>query len=101
MSQFNKAFLQIGRGALAERADELVTQVTAAAIRTGKKGKVSVEITLDPTGDGGFKVSGSVKANAPEVQFAESFFWQGEDGKLQRTPPKEASQQLLKPVEEA
>ena len=81
-----------GRGELLAEADKALTEVTNAVIRRGKKGKVVLEIAVEPQGSKddeirGIAVACKVKASAPQVEMGKSFFFTDARGQLTRTPP--------------
>lgn len=85
-------------GGVVEHADEKLREVVSQVIRTGKKGKVSVTIEVSPNGDSGtaVKINAKLTASAPQIAFAESFFFRNENNDLTRTPPRGEEANLLR-----
>lgn len=100
MSDGNSHFLMaIGRhsgGQVIETADQQLKDVMAAVMRTGKKGSVSLTLSVSPNGEAGLEVSCKVKATAPEIEFGKSFYFVGRDGGLSRQAPQYIQDTLLK-----
>lgn len=91
MSDGNSHFLMaIGRidgGLAVEAADTALSDVIQAVQRTGSKGTVTVTLEIEPNGEMGFAASAKVAAKAPQVKFAQSFFFMGRDNTLTREAP--------------
>ena len=100
MAEGNSHFLMaLGRhdgGAVVETADAQLREVIRAVRQTGKKGRVTVTMDVAPNGDEGFETTFTVKASAPKLQFARSFYFTNEHGDLTRTPPRDVAGNLLK-----
>lgn len=77
-------------------ADAQLRDVISAVNRTGKKGTVSVTLTVDTNGEMGYAVTARVAAKAPELAFGKSFFYHGPGGDLTRDPPPNVQKMLLK-----
>lgn len=97
----NSHFLMaLGRhdgGTVVEVADQQLREIISAVHRTGKKGSVSITMTVAPNGEMGLEVSCAVTAKAPGVQFGRSFYFIGRDGDLSREAPRYVQESLLKP----
>ena len=100
MSDGNSHFLMaLGRhdgGHVIDTADEALKDVIAAVMRTGKKGSVSITMSVGANGETGLEVSCKVKATAPEVEFGKSFYFMGKQGELTRNAPQYVQDTLLK-----
>lgn len=96
MSHFLRAFEQIDGGEAVTTADEILKEVLEAVRRTGKKGSVSVILSVAPNGDRGFEVTTRVSGKAPELDFGKSFFFADKSGHLTRIPPKAESENILR-----
>lgn len=91
-SDFLMALGRIDNGSLVESADEFTRQCATEVNRYGGKATLTLTLTFQPNGQpggGALKVSGGVKSTMPKRPQGESFYWVGEDGELQRTPPKD------------
>lgn len=86
-SHFLMAIGRIDGGLAIETADHALRDVIAAVQRSGKKGKVTITLEVAPNGEMGFAASAKVTANAPQVNFGQSFFFMGRDGMLTRQAP--------------
>lgn len=95
-SSFLMALERHDEGQVVETLDELIAEVTSAVIRTGKKGKVALNMSIAPNGDRGIEVTYETKATAPQLAFSKSFYFRAPDGGLSRTPPKEEAADLLR-----
>jgi len=99
MSDGNSHFLMaLGRhdgGHVIETADQQLRDVIAAVMRTGKKGSVTMTMSVGTNGDTGLEVSCKVKATAPEVEFGKSFYFMGREGDLTRNAPNYVQESLL------
>lgn len=92
-SHFLMALGRIDGGLAIETADDLLRQVIAAVHRTGKPGKVTIEIAIGKNGELGLETTAKVKATAPQVQFGKSFFFTDpRTGDLTRQAPDLAAQ---------
>lgn len=87
------AFLAEHRqGGLANEASEQLAEVTEAARRLGKKGSLTITITVDPIKDnsaGLVNVSDEIKAKIPKEPTPGSTFFTDERGNLSRRDPRQ------------
>lgn len=95
-SHFLMALSRHEGGAVVEAADDALTQVVEAVHRTGKKGTVTVKLTVGPNGEMGKEVTFDVAAKAPQLAFGKSFYWPDEAGQLTREPPREEIQRSMR-----
>lgn len=66
MNAFIETIKAIRAGASVAQASKLMAQVKAACERTGKKGSITMTLTLEPLGNEAFKISFESKANPPK-----------------------------------
>jgi hypothetical protein len=93
-TEFATTILEIDKGRVHDDGTELLAEVVDAVCRTGKKGSVTLTITVEPQDRETFEdtgvliVSGEVKANAPRHTRAPSIFYStGFGGGMTRTDP--------------
>lgn len=97
-SHFMTGLQQIDAGGALDAIDEQLAEVLEAVRNTGKKGSLQVSLIIAPNGRG-YEVTAKVAAKAPELDFGKSFFFTDANGHLSRTPPQEASDDLLRSVD--
>lgn len=88
------------RGVANDEATLAIPQVVEAVSILRKKGKVILEITVDPAGDTGRNVEVSVKvvAKPPEAAPTPSIYFVGDNGSLHREDPYQQRLDVEPPV---
>jgi hypothetical protein len=97
-SHFLAAIERLDGGHVIEVADDKLREVLAAVHRTGKKGSLTLTLTVDQNGEMGFAASAKLTAKAPEMDFGQSFFFLGKDGDLTREAPNMRQMGLFTPL---
>lgn len=92
---FQKAIERHDAGALAECIDEKMAEVCREVIKTGKKGTVSIKLSVEPNGQRGVGFTFGVDAKAPSLNFSQAFYYVGADGSISRDVPDVVSQSML------
>lgn len=90
---------QMGSGRTLEKLEDALREATRAAREAGAKSKVSLELTISPSGEGVggtplFKVTGKVKKTLPEKPEPASNFFADEHDNLSRRNPKQEEMRL-------
>lgn len=81
------------------KAGSMVSELVRAVVRTGKKGKVTLEIEIAPGGEGEVEITPRLKSSLPVPNMSTSrFFVVGEEGELSRRNPAQMSLDDLKVV---
>lgn len=92
MSDGNSHFLMaIGRhddGYVIEQLDETLRQVISAVRRTGKVGKLKLEMTVAPNGNG-LKVGFKHGSTIPTLNSGDAFYFVDGQNDLARNPPRD------------
>lgn len=86
---FNDWLARHGRGVLNAEATAALSDVVQAVSDIGKKGKITLEIVVEPAGAGGRTVAigGRVKAAPPSPDPELGIFYVGSSGSLHRDDP--------------
>ena len=81
------------RGSAEAEASDAIHEVIAAIRETKKKGKVTIEVAMEPVkGDvNRLSIEVTVKAKVPRPQPASDVFYSTEAGGLQKTDPNQAN----------
>lgn len=89
MRPFARTLSELQRGIVADDAATALAEVTKAVQEVGKKGKVTLTITVSPyKGNPDIvNVSGQVKADIPVADPPASVFYPDPDGNLSRSDP--------------
>ena len=64
-------------------------QLTAAVMATGKKGKLTLELSLSPMGKGRIEIDADVKTKTPKLTDFSTVFFATAENQLQRTDPNQ------------
>jgi hypothetical protein len=89
----------MGGGRTLEKLEDAMREATRAAREAGTKSKVSLELTIAPSGEGVggtplFKVTGKVKKTLPEKPEPASNFFADENDNLSRRNPAQEEMKL-------
>lgn len=76
-------------GELARGADELMKELIRDVSRFGQKGRLTIEIGIEPNGGSALKMSARLKIAKPARPVGEAFYWADADNNLTREPPKD------------
>lgn len=78
-----------GRGV--DLASHRLAEVVQAVDETGKKGSITITLTVEPEKGGGSQktIAMDVKAKIPEVDLPKGVFFSDQDGTLHRTDPRQ------------
>jgi hypothetical protein len=93
-STFERFLRAYRAGGLADELSRAVADVAAACRETGKKGTVTLTITLDPHGRT-ITVSDDVKAKAPNPPKLSEIFYPDDSGHLHKEDPAQLRLQLV------
>jgi DUF4097 and DUF4098 domain-containing protein YvlB len=93
-SNFVELLESIGYGALLQKLDQNLAEISGAVEETGKSGKIALTITVKKAGELA-RVSGDVKVTKPQHGTPEGIFFFGPDGRLTQ---EDARQLKLKEV---
>lgn len=80
-------------GTVNGRMSAELERLAGAVARTQKKGKVTLEVTVKPLGDG-IEITGAVKVTTPLPAPVGTFYWVTRDGKLSRHDPEQLEMDL-------
>jgi hypothetical protein len=82
---------EVQKGVVADEAATRLAELVAAVKETGKKGRLTVTIQVEPFkgNDEIVKVSGAVDLRAPKAEAPTSIFYQDDDGNLTRNDPNQ------------
>lgn len=84
------------KGRLFNEAQERLAEVVKAVVLTGKAGKISISLTIQPGADETVVISGDVVPKAPKKSAGGSTYYLGEDGTLSREDPRQAEFEVVK-----
>jgi hypothetical protein len=86
---FGAVLQELDKGRVHTRLSELLTQLVAAVVDTGKKGSLTLQLVVEPNKDDvTYTVSPKVKLASPEEERGTLFF-ADDDGNLTRTDPRQ------------
>ncbi len=81
------------KGLLAGDLSEALQKLTLACASVGKAGKLTLSITITPSGDA-MTVADDIKVKLPEANKSQSIFYATEDGRLVRDNPDQKTLDL-------
>lgn len=81
-----ETLIQQRKGRMAVEASEKLAAVVKACRETGKKGKLTITLTVRPTATE-MLLSDKVKPECPEAEAAATVFFDDQQGNLSRTDP--------------
>lgn len=89
MRPFALVLSEVQKGIVADEAATALAECVAAVQQTGKKGTVTVTLTVAPVSgnDSVVQVSGSVASKPPRPNAPTSFFYPDDAGNLTRNDP--------------
>lgn len=89
LPQFSDLIQDQAQGLTDDEMTAAVATVTEAVARLGKKGKVTLDLVIEPAGSGGrnVTVTSKVTAKPPENDPPMSIFFVGDQGSLHREDP--------------
>lgn len=81
----------IRKGRVVEQATEQLANVVRAVDRTGKSGKLTIELTIEPEKGGGSQkmIAAKVTSKIPVEDMPKGLFFSNEDGDLLRQDPSQ------------
>lgn len=77
------------KGKLFNEAQESLASVVAAVVSTGKKGKITISLSIQPGADETVVVSSDVTSKVPKPSKSGSTYYPSEDGTLTREDPRQ------------
>lgn len=87
---FAAVFGELNRGRTATEAATALQELVSAVTDTGRKGTMTITITVAPTGAGGaVQLSDDIKVKRPSFDRAASLFYVTDDGNLSRSDPNQ------------
>lgn len=86
-SHFLMALGRHSEGHVVETLDDMLRDVNAAVLRTGKKGTITLKLTVSPNGDKGVEVNFDADAKAPRLSYGKAFYFKTDEGDLTREAP--------------
>jgi hypothetical protein len=80
---------EVRRGRGVELASDMLAEVVRAVGESGKKGSVTIKLTVSPEDGGGSQrnISMSVTSSVPRVSIPDAVFFADEEGDLHRSDP--------------
>lgn len=90
MSEFTKIFGDLEKGKAASDISDALTELVAACKDVGKKGELSIKLTLRPGGDDTVRFAVEFSSKTPKRDRKETTFFVTEDNQLTRDNPKQA-----------
>lgn len=84
-----RVLAELDNGRTASELDYELAQLVQAATITGKKGKVTVEVTVEPNGEGKVEIDADVKPKVPKPTKHTTTFFVGDSGHLSRSDPRQ------------
>jgi len=89
-----RVLAEIDNGGTASELAHELTELVQAAAMTGKKGKLTLEIQVKPTGAGKMEIEAEVKPKAPKPTKHSTTFFSNERFELQRSDPNQKELQF-------
>lgn len=86
-------------GMLRHDLDDKVRELVRQVEETGKKGKIALELTINPAGQGRVEIGSQIKTSAPVPTTESALFYITESGELSRRDPRQLSLPELRTVE--
>lgn len=86
-----EALTQIRKGKLLLEAQQKLQDVVKTCRATGKKGELTIKLSIKPSANGEMHVTGTADAKAPKPEVTASLFYDSEDGALLREDPKQVA----------
>ena len=94
-NNFVAVLTQLRRGAAVVDASEGLAEVVKAVRKTGKKGKLTITITVVPLNEGdAVDLVDEVTAKTPKPNMGSSLFFADDDGTLVRNDPRQGELKL-------
>lgn len=90
MNAFLSTFADLEKGKAASDISDALTELVAACKDVGKKGELSIKLTLRPGGDDTVRFAVEFNAKTPKRDRKETTFFVTEDNQLTRDNPKQA-----------
>lgn len=85
---FVKTFCDLRRGALATEASQILAELVLQVRKTGKKGKLKLEMTFRPSADA-IEITAVIEPKIPKHDPKATTLFDTDDGGLQRDDPKQ------------
>jgi len=87
-NSFAKTLCELRRGALVAEASQTLADLVKQVRKTGKKGKLKIEMTLRPSADA-IEITAVCEPKVPKLDPKATTMFDTEDGGLQRDDPKQ------------
>lgn len=101
-NSFQLAIAEMEMGSLLPRLSEDLNALVKAVRAEGRKGKLTLELEIKPSGaNGQVKITSDVKVKAPQPEKGESIFFSTEHGQLMRQDPRQRELPFGKKDEDA
>ncbi len=94
---FQKTMLEIANGATVGELNDALQKVVAAVRQTGKRGKLTLDVTVSPAAKGAtdvLMIEAQVKTRLPEPERGMTIFYATDDNRLVRNDPKQPTLDL-------
>lgn len=85
---FDSLLRLLAAGAVNDQLTNKLREVSAAVTLTGKKGKLSLELTIVPTAEGQVRIEPKAKVVVPEPDNRQTLFFVDDKGNLSREEPE-------------
>lgn len=94
MSQVIRLLQELQKGKSLAKADEKMSELINAIRSVGKKGSVTIKLSVRSLNEGSVHVEATVSASIPEVEFPPSIFFTTEENGLSRKDPNQEELKL-------
>lgn len=96
-NSFEKTLREMRRGASANELSEELAKLVAAVLDTGKAGRLTYKLTVNPCNDGEgitVQLDDDINVSLPRKARGSSIFYSGDGNVLQRTDPRQTELKL-------
>ena len=99
---FADVLRDLNRGRTHTELSEAMQSLVAAVVETGRKGTLTLTVTISPTGDdGAVKLTDQLAVKTPSFDRAASLFYVDDEHNLSRTDPRQLEMPGLRDVSAA
>ncbi len=88
---FSAVFGELNRGRTAIEASTALQGLVAAVTTTGRKGSLTLTITVSPTASGAVQLADAITVKEPKFDRAASLFYVDDEHNLVRNDPRQTS----------
>ena len=91
---FEQIIAEMRNGRFSQQLTTELDDLAKAVHSTGKSGKLSISLTLKPSGENGIEMEGKASTTIPRPDVGKAFYFMDENSELSRTDTRQREMQL-------